>query len=266
MADFCLASVRCRVTLATGALTSAANLVPFAVDSSAAEPDLCLRLAPPDGPVAPAGSPDCVRPRGEALEFIRAGGRLRAENDFAACLVHAERLDADNFSGQPWLMLALWGYLAHRNGLLLHGACCDLDGRRILLLGPAQVGKSTLASLIVAAGGTCLTDEYPLMSACEGTLLAHASPWPGMSDPHAELSRPLHAIFFLRQLPCHELSPLSPSPAARRLIANNRFFTWSPRTLPVAFDLIGQLTAEVPIFEFGFAPEPSAVGSLREGL
>lgn len=163
-------------------------------------------------------------------------------------------------------MLALWGYLAHRNGLLLHGACCDLDGRRILLLGPSQVGKSTLAGLIVAAGGTCLTDEYPFVSACDGALLAHASPWPGMSDGRSPLSRPLHAIFFLHQLPRNELSPLPVSAAVRRLIENNRFFTWSPRTLPVAFDLIDQLASQVPIFDFGFLPEQSAVESLREGL
>jgi hypothetical protein len=62
------------------------------------------------------------------------------------------------------------------------------------------------------------------------------------------------------------LTPQSPKVAAHRLITNNRFFTWNPKTLPIAFELVEQLSSGTPLFDFGFVPDERAVDCLREVL
>ena len=265
MTQLTIASTRCRIEAETGDFVLASNLDPF-LQSDPSPPDLRLILELTAGPPAPRpGPPVQVRVGDGELEFIRPQGTMLARDDFALCHVRM-CAQKEAFSGQPWLMLALWGCLAHRDGLLLHGACCELEGSLILLLGERQAGKSTLGRLVVAAGGACLTDEYPLVTRAPAGLIAHGSPWPGIVGQPAALGGPLAAVFYLSHAPANLLTLLPPKVAAQRLITNNRFFTWSPRTLPVAFELIEQISTETPVYDFGFVPELSAVDEIRRVL
>lgn len=267
MPEFKIAGTRCLIEAETGDFVLAPKLEPFLLSGPSEPPDLRLALGVADGPLCPPSAPmgDVIVHK-TGLEFIRRQGRLLAEDDFARCRVLLDPAPPEPFTGQPWLMLALWGYVTSHDGLLLHGGCCELDGKFFLLLGERQVGKSTLSRLVTAAGGACLTDEYPFATREDGTLMFHGSPWPGIVGLPPALCGPPAAIFYLRHAPENVLTPQPPKVAAQRLMTNNRFFTWSPRTLPVAFELLDQIAGGVPLFDFGFVPDESAVARLREVL
>lgn len=51
----------------------------------------------------------------------------------------------------------------------IHGACVDLDGKGVLLLGPSGSGKSDLALRLIDAGATLVSDDQvDLVSAGQG--------------------------------------------------------------------------------------------------
>jgi hypothetical protein len=263
----CLAGVRCLLQPESGDFVFADNLTPFKAPSPAS-PDLTLRLAvAPGWRVEHASLPAPVTNCTEAgFEFIRRNGRLTASPDFSCCHALVDPSDAEPFATQPWLMLALWGYLTSRRGLFLHGALCDHGGKLILLLGDPQVGKSTLSRLVLASGGACLTDEYPFVTRCANGFAAHASPWPGVQGHPRTLSGPLAGIFFLRHAPTNQLQRLDHRSAALLLIGNNRFFRWNPKTVPAAMELIDALAAQTRVYDFGFVPNGTAVQALEEVL
>ncbi len=178
----------------------------------------------------------------------------------------AETKRTGNERGLAWLYLPLWGYLAHHGGALLHGAVCFVDGRFVMLLGDKGVGKSTLGRLVADAGGTCLTEEYPVLTWHEDRAWAHGTPWNGLLGPPCDLSGPLDAVFFLRHAPAHKLSRLTPAEAGQRLLENTRFFTWDPATIPPTVELLDRTARTVPVYDFGFMPDQSAVERLREVL
>ena len=266
MINLTIAGVRCRLLPETGGFVFGENLLPFCGPTDAA--DLTLRLSWAPGWQAEhlPLSDHHVRHHDGIFEFRRRGGLLIGRHDFACCEAHLDPEPPEAFSGQPWLMLTLWGYLAPRNGLFLHGACCEIGGKRLLLLGHSQVGKSTLARLIVEAGGACLTDEYPFVTRDSGGFLAHGTPWRGVKGPVQALSGPPDAICFLRHAPLNELVLLDRKEATRRLFANNRFFTWSPATIAIGVELIEELAGQVPVYDYGFVPTAQAVSRLVAGL
>lgn len=178
----------------------------------------------------------------------------------------APRAD-ERLVGHPWLLVVVWGDLARRAGAYLHGALCVLDGRYVLLLGDSGVGKSTLSELILESGGSCLTDEHPVSTPGPGGRpFVHATPWPGPRGAETSLSGPLDAVFFLRHAPTDDLRGLSRSETGRRLLGNARFYRWDPSTIPATVEALDRIAREVPAFDLGFVPRPSAVGAVRAAL
>ncbi|MHB8997807.1 MAG: hypothetical protein ACYC63_21395 [Armatimonadota bacterium] len=267
MTQFCLAGFRCQLEPDSGDFVFAHNLTPF-IDPAQAAPELILRLSVAPGwrdEHASLSAPvtHCTE---AGFEFIRRNGKLTASADFSRCHALVDPSDAAPFASQPWLMLALWGYLTSHRGLFLHGALCDHGGKLILLLGDPQVGKSTLSRLLLTAGGACLTDEYPLVTLDADGFTAHSSPWPGVQGQPRTLAGPLAAIFFLRHAPTNQLQQLDHRSAALRLIRNNRLFRWKPETFPAAMELIDALAAQTTVYDFGFVPNGTAVQALGEVL
>jgi len=197
------------------------------------------------------------------------GSVVVANPDLSAwqCWGYRYAQESEVFPGNRWLMLALWGYLTLRGGAYLHGAVCHIEGRYILFLGDSGVGKSTLSRLVVAGGGTCLTDENPFVTFGDaGRPQVHGSPRPGVNGPPAPLSGPLAAVFFLRHAPQNELRRLNGTGTARRLVGNARFFHWLPETIPLTMAVLDAIASNTPIFDFGFVPDRAAASVVSTAL
>ena len=268
-----IAGVNIKLSLDAELGSPASTLSPFLSPGDSPQPPaLAVEVLRQDEVLTPA-LPDSsatmsVHPHDGGLAFYRPGGTLVSSPDFSFCRVHvlADRPPPEPFDGRPWLLLALWGHVAHRGGALLHGAVCELEGHFVVFLGKPGAGKSTLGELVVAAGGTCLTDEYPVLTWREERAWAHGTPWRGICGPGMRLSGPLEGVFFLRHAPANELERLGQPEGGRRLLQNARFFVWQPDTIPQTVELLDRTARSVPIYDFGFVPEASAVECLREAL
>jgi hypothetical protein len=196
--------------------------------------------------------------------FRRRGLVMSADHELKTFAVAA--LPEECFTGQPWLMLALWAHLTLRGGALLHGGVCAIEGRFVLLLGPPDHGKSTLCGLAEQAGHTCLSDEHAFLTTEPDCLRAWACPWPGVRHPVSAMDGPLHSVFLLRHAPTHELARLSPASALRALIPLTRFFAQLSETVPTTMAVVQRMVATTPVYDFGFVPELSAVDEMRSVL
>ena len=170
-------------------------------------------------------------------------------------------------------MLVVWGLVAQGGGAFLHGAICVLDGKYFLLLGESGAGKSTLSRLVVASGGSCLTDENPFVTVCgggkaegAGRLLVHGSPWPGLRGAAVPLQGPLSAVFFLRHARVNSLRRMSGFEAGERLVTNARFFTFEPAFTPRTTEILDRIALSVPVFDLAFVPDLTALPTLGSGL
>ncbi|HUS80604.1 MAG TPA: hypothetical protein VM283_05000 [Armatimonadota bacterium] len=255
------------------ALTLSPLLGEFLICQDADERNLELVVeAGPPPPVQMVNPLESAHIRGartpDGFWFERVRGAMWAAPDVSRCRAWTGRPDdlSRPFNGRPWLMFALWGYLAQRGGVFLHGATCVLEGRHVLLLADSQVGKSTLARLSAEAGYTALTDEYPAVTCAGARIRAHGLPWPGRQGPPAPASGELAAVFFLRQAPANALEQLAPPEIGRRLMRNARFFGWDPATTLPALESLDRIARAVPGYEAAFTPSPQAVEMLVQVL
>ncbi|MEN6644818.1 MAG: hypothetical protein ABFE08_20460 [Armatimonadia bacterium] len=240
-------------------LRLARNLLPF-VTPPPIEPDFTLNIS--HHPLRGLPRADMhVEEVAAGLRFARPRGILDAAADFRNFEVVLPREQRRPFDGRPWLMLALWGHLAHHEGAFLHGALCLLKGKLVLLLGQQQRGKSTLARLIGRHGGRIVTDEYPFTARGPEGLSVYGSPWPGFA--HATAGGPPAVICFLKHGRRNEFAALNTNETIRRLIQTTRFFSWSPRSMPLTMEVLGDLAACAPVYEYAFVPDATAVTALE---
>jgi len=223
----------------------------------------------PDGPLVRNGLTTAVSTRDRFWLQAHCGGVAVANPELSIwrCWRIPDEPFIELFAGNRWLMLALWGYLTLRGGAYLHGSVCVMEGRYVLFLGESGVGKSTLSGLVLAAGGSCLTDENPFVTVGEGErLVIHGTPRPGIKGPPVPVSGALDAVFFIRHAPASEIRRLNPAASGRRLLSNARFFHWLPETIPETVTTLDKITRQLPVYDFGFVPDATAIEHLCRAL
>lgn len=195
-------------------------------------------------------------------------GQFFSRDEFSKILLWSpfEAEISNAYDGYPLLQIILWGKVSFTGGAYMHGSLMVVDEHYILLLGDSGVGKSTLSQVGVDHGYTCLTDENPFLTAKDGQLWAHASPWHGVTGPPKALSGQLSAIFFLRHFSDNVVKKLTKKEAGRRLMGNVRMFNWFPQTIPRTIGLLNNTLDTVPIYDFGFIPTARAIDKIREVL
>ena len=160
----------------------------------------------------------------------------------------------------------------------LHGAAVELSGRAVLLAGPSQYGKTTLATAFAAAGHRLLSEDSSRCGTAGGP---HLFPGPALARlradvadavtiPDAEVSQadgdrhpllipaerrgdatavPLHTIVLLRESTgAVELRSYDPRAAARDLLALT-FVPPEREALAAAFERLVDLIAAVEVVE-----------------
>jgi hypothetical protein len=116
-----------------------------------------------------------------SIDFAEPAGYLLWIRDFGRVLVSpdgCELLCEPHPPNPNWATIVSAQALplaATLRGLeVMHAAGVVLDGRAVLLIGPAGAGKSSLAAALVRAGGQLLGDDVVALRLSEGALVAHA--------------------------------------------------------------------------------------------
>ncbi len=152
----------------------------------------------------------------------------------------------------PWFDVLLQTLVAdlapEHGGLLLHAACVETAGRAVLLCGRSGVGKTTLATRLVRAGGRPMSHDRTVVFG-NGAWRAVSTPWghDGMlAGALRELA--LGSVLFLEQASLNSSTRLTKAGALSRLAAvilgarSERSMT--ERAMTVA----AQLCADVPCY------------------
>ena len=157
--------------------------------------------------------------------------------------------------------------LLYRKRLCFHAACVRTALGGILFTGPSGIGKSTQAALWCQhRGAEQINGDRPILSKGNGEWLAWGSPYAGSSRCYINASCPVRAIVMLWQAEGCRLRRLSIKEAFRAIWSGLTVPTWDAKATEAACDLTLELSAAVPVYEFGCTPNAAAVEFLEQGL
>jgi len=146
----------------------------------AAAPSLSEALWRSDGAFADGSPHVALHHCGSAIAAVVAPVGVFV---FGANAIHAF-LKKGGAPAEPFLLGRIFGFWMELTGRpALHGACIDIDGRAIGLLGHSGAGKSTLAAAFLARGRALLADDLlPLTNEAQPPLIEPGIPltklWP----------------------------------------------------------------------------------------
>jgi hypothetical protein len=158
--------------------------------------------------------------------------------------------------------------LAREGALEVHACGIVWRGRALVLCGQSGAGKSTTARLWRrhTRGTSILSDDRIVLRPSGRGVRAWGTPWHGDGGFASPESRPLAALFFLRQGRVSRTRPVPRAEAAARLLARGFPPPWDPVAMARALETSAAVTAAVPAFELAFRPDRSAVQAVKESL
>jgi hypothetical protein len=176
----------------------------------------------------------------------------RAPGDNEICL--------DNPICYPLDQLLLMYYLAYRDGLLVHAAGIELQGRGMVFAGCSGAGKSTWTRLFAAAGvGKLLSDERVVLRRIDDGWQVFGTPWAGTEGIAGVGRAPLTGIFFLKHGERNRLRDLGAGSAMERLLPMVSIPWYDPEVMERMITFAKHVLSVVPAYELTFKPERSAV-------
>ncbi len=114
------------------------------------------------------------------VDFAESAGYLLWARDFGRVLISP---DGSELLCEPDPTNEYWAHIVSAQALplaatlrgleVLHASGVVLDGRAVLITGPAGAGKSSLAAALVRAGGALLSDDSVALQLSDGVLIAH---------------------------------------------------------------------------------------------
>jgi hypothetical protein len=116
-----------------------------------------------------------------SIDFAEPAGYLLWIRDFGRVLISP---DGRELLCEPDPVNAEWATIVSAQALplaatirgleVMHASGVVLDGRAVLLMGPAGAGKSSLAAALLRAGAELLSDDVVALQLSDGALIAHA--------------------------------------------------------------------------------------------
>ena len=160
----------------------------------------------------------------------------------------------------PLDQLLLMYHLAYRDGILVHAAGVELEGRGFIFPGCSGAGKSTLTRLFAAARtGNLLSDERVVLRRTGADWQVYGTPWAGTEGIGSNGRAPLAGIFFLKHAAHNQLKKITADNALERLLPILSIPWYDPEVMARVIASAKQLTAKVPSYEMSFTPDNSAV-------
>ena len=164
---------------------------------------------------------------------------------------------------RPLSRQILIGLLSQGLGVILHASGVSVGGQGFLFAGTDGVGKTTTAKLWAThANGTIIGDDQIIVREREGKMWMYSTPWHGVNCTMDVV--PVSRIFIIRQGKANQLSPVvSPARATAQLLKRSFPPLWSAEGMAFTLDFLSQLCVSVPVHDFAFVPDRSAVEMIQ---
>ncbi len=155
-------------------------------------------------------------------------------------------------------------YLPRCFGALIHACGVDDRGRGQMFVGASRAGKSTTGLLWSKIPDvTVLSDDRVVVRKLDGAWWMYGTPWAGDANLASPSRVPLKRIFFLNQAPHNYIRAVSPLEAVTRLLRCCFTTHWDKERMARTLEILDTLSRELPCYELGFKPDPSAVEFVR---
>lgn len=170
----------------------------------------------------------------------------------------------DNPFSYPLDQLLLIHVLAWHEGLLLHSAAFDCNGKAYMFAGRSGAGKSTLSRQLKSSGYEVLSDDRVAVRKMQNVFYAFGTPWSGDAQIALNKGLPLAGIFFISHSLENTITALSPAEAAERLmpVTSIPFYDREATLNILAF--CENMVLHIPAYELCFKPGVAVVDLVEE--
>jgi hypothetical protein len=140
---------------------------------------------------------------------------------------------------------------ARHQGVLVHAAALEADGRAWVFAGPSGSGKSHWTRQWQERGLAVLDEDRVVLRQLDGQVWAFGTPWhpePRLCSPHGA---PVGRIFFLRRAESDAVQEIRPAAAATQLIRSTQLPIYDPQGTQAVLDVAGQVAVQARSFLLG---------------
>lgn len=167
----------------------------------------------------------------------------------------------------PLDQLLLMYYLARRQGVLLHSAGLNLDGKGFIFPGKSGAGKSTISGLMLShADSEIYSDDRMIVRKVDGSFRAYGTPWPGDAGIALNKSTPLSGILFIKHAQENRIIELTSQQAFERLLPVASIPWYDPETMNPILTFCEDLVTNIPAYDLHFRPDEGVVKLLEDFL
>ena len=150
-------------------------------------------------------------------------------------------------------------------GLVIHSAAIDYQGKGIIFSAPAGTGKSTQARLWKEhIGASILNGDRPAIRVVNNKPIVYGTPWSGSSTDFKNCCAPLAAIIMLEQAAENSITKLDKSKAVIYLMPRCFLPYQSSELMTSALDNLDMLIKNTPIYLLKCKPDKEAVELVYE--
>lgn len=179
----------------------------------------------------------------------------------------ADALDNLRFDPVFTSLFALERQMIQWDSMILHCAYIKYHGTAILFSAPSETGKSTQANLWERyRGSETVNGDRALLRKIDGQWTACGWPVCGTSEICHLEDTPIHAVVMLRQGKENQAERLSPMQAFAQLYSQITVNQWNRSFVQRAVELIEDLVAHVPVWQFTCDISEDAVQCLETVL
>lgn len=168
---------------------------------------------------------------------------------------------------EPLLEMCFRYKLIFYQGLVIHAAALNLEGRGILFSAPSGTGKTTQAGLWKKhMGARVMNGDRAAVRLGGDKAVVYGIPWSGSSRESYNGKAPLSAIVILKQSPDNKVRRLSGPESAALLLPRCFLPSFDKEMMNIAVNTFTSLINIVPVYLLECRPDKEAVDVLSSRL
>lgn len=160
-----------------------------------------------------------------------------------------------NLISYPLDQILLMYFLAQRQGMLIHAAGLDINGKGYIFPGKSGAGKSTLSKQFVLRNNSeVLSDDRMIIRKMNNIFKTFGTPWPGEGGIAINKHVALSGIFFISHAGYNRIEKIKPQEALEKLLPVVSIPWYDENIMTKILDFCDDLIFNIPAYELHFKP------------
>jgi hypothetical protein len=167
--------------------------------------------------------------------------------------------DDYNFAGLIGEIL-FRNYILNHQGIEIHAAAIEYEGKGIIFSAPSGTGKSTQANLWrTLMGAKVINGDRPIVRVVEESPFVYGTPWTATSPDCLNVKAPLSAIVMLVQSPVNKIRQLKKNEIINWLLPRCFLPYHDRKLMDLAIKTFDGIIEKVPVYLLECKPDREAV-------